>query len=374
MTIKYHAVAAGTTPRSMCLTARDHYEWEQYLPASRCVFGSPAFVDLSETLEGGESRLFVTRHESGAIAYPFYLRTLPEGRFPVPGRPLYDTGTPPFTGPVLTGESSLELLSGFRSDFHSYCRQSGIISEFAHLHPWQSMEKCLVESDIHEDRQLVYVDTTLSEDELWSEHFAHACRKNLKRGQSEGVEVIEGRDRRDVQEFHRIYTLTMERRQAAERYLFPLEYFEEIQRRLPENSRFALAVHRGVVIAATLYMYDDETVYSYLGGADEGFQHLRPTNQVIFETIQWSRRTGRSRLLLGGGYKPDDGIFRFKSTFSKFRIPFRVYRTVHDPSLYEWACMHHGAPGHGSTQFFPAYRDPARLECESDLNGGREHD
>ncbi len=129
-----------------------------------------------------------------------------------------------------------------------------------------------------------------------------------------------------IREFSRIYTHTMARNDASGRYYFSPEYFEAFFETMPDNTCFMLAEHRGRVIAGTLYLHDDTDVYSYLGGADQEFQQIRPTNAVVHETIQWAQGAGKQRLILGGGYHSDDGIFRYKSSFSPLRARFHVYR------------------------------------------------
>jgi hypothetical protein len=161
----------------------------------------------------------------------------------------------------------------------------------------------------------------------------------------------------------------MERRAATPRYGFPVSYFMAFFRQMQDNATFLLARHGDRVIAGTLYLHDDTDVYSYLGGADQAFQHLRPTNVVIDEAIRWARRHGKQRLILGGGYRPDDGIFRFKASFSPLRASFHVSRRIHMPDEYadlcrRW-CSYYGQDV-GSAGYFPAYRAlPAVTEHEA---------
>ena len=160
----------------------------------------------------------------------------------------------------------------------------------------------------------------------------------------------------------------MERNEALESYFFDEAYFQAIFEEMPAGARFALAEHDGRVIAATLYLHDSDDVYSYLGGADHEHQQLRPTNAVVHDTIRWAREQGKRRLILGGGYRPDDGIFRFKASFSPLRATLELARRVHLPDDSKrldaaWR-DHHGArrrPG----RFFPPtgarVERPARL-------------
>jgi lipid II:glycine glycyltransferase (peptidoglycan interpeptide bridge formation enzyme) len=257
------------------------------------------------------------------------------------------------------GKLTQQTVLRFRQAFSRYCRQEGIISEFAHLHPWHSCTALLMRDGIAFNREIVYVDLNASTRELWLTHLNHACKKNIKRSLNEKVEVFAATTADEIGEFYRIYTATMERNGAAPSYFFPLSYFIAFHATMPKNAQFMLAAYEGKIIAGTLYLYDRHDIYSYLGGADHEYQQVRPTNAVIYHTIRWGQWQTMSRLILGGGYEPDDGIFRFKATFSPLRANFFTYKRIHRRRSYTQLCeswaAQYGETIDGST-FFPAYR------------------
>jgi lipid II:glycine glycyltransferase (peptidoglycan interpeptide bridge formation enzyme) len=257
------------------------------------------------------------------------------------------------------GEIPETFAADFVRRFEAYCQRQSIVAEFGHLHPWNCRIDCLHVENVVPEREIVYVDLTLTEEQLWHDSFSYACRKNIRRAQNEQVRVFLATQAGDVREFHRIYLQTMQRNQALDKYYFPLDYFLAFFEQMPDRARFALAEQRGQIIAATLYLHDDQDVYSYLGGADQTFQQSRPTNAVVFDTIQWARRSGKRRLILGGGYTPDDGIFRFKSNFSPLRGRFKVYRHIHLPDRFAELCTawakHYNCPI-PAAGYFPIYR------------------
>jgi lipid II:glycine glycyltransferase (peptidoglycan interpeptide bridge formation enzyme) len=208
------------------------------------------------------------------------------------------------------------------------------------------------------DREIVYIDLTLNDSQLWEKSFTHACRKNIKRSRNENIRTVEAVNVGDIKEFHRVYTQTMDRNLASDKYYYPLEYFVAFFEQMPNNARFVLAIKQDQVIAGTLYLHDDTDVYSYLGGADQLFQQARPTNAVVYDTIAWARQSGKKRIILGGGYKPDDGIFRFKASFSPLRAQFRIYKRIHLSQTYDNLCKtwveYYNLPIEGT--YFPAYR------------------
>ena len=211
---------------------------------------------------------------------------------------------------------------------------------------------------------------TLDPERLWRESYSKACRKNVNRAEREGVTVRAARDADDIAEFHRIYIQTMERNEALDSYFFDLAHFEAIFEELPAGARFALAEHDGRVVAATLYLHDADDVYSYLGGADHDFQQLRPTNAVVHDTIAWARAEGKRRLILGGGYRPDDGIFRFKASFSPLRATLELARRVHLPDDYEAlvaAWRAHNPAGGRRRRVLPALPGDAGVSDQQDF-------
>lgn len=340
------------------LTTADADAWNAALPPSRSAFGSLGFARAQERAGQGEHRLLVAELDGARLAYPLALRPLAKLPFTAElGAGRWDSASPPFTGPLAVGDLPDARLDALRSEVARTLAAEGVVAEFAHLHPWNAVPVLL--GGASPDREVVWVDLTTDPDRLWRESYSNACRKNVKRAEREGVTVREARDEADIVEFHRIYTATMERNAALDAYFLDRDYFQAIFAEMRGAGRFALAEHDGRVIAATLYLHDSEDAYSYLGGADHSRQQLRPTNAVVHETIRWAREQGKRRLILGGGYRPGDGIFRFKASFSPLRATLELSRRVHLPDDYEalvaaWRA-HHG-DGVEDTGFFPLYR------------------
>jgi hypothetical protein len=343
------------------LTTKEAELWNRLLPSSRSVFGSHGYARISERFRGRTARLYVTEAMDASICYPMFFRSLSDLAFRAEVEGQWDTTTPEFTGPMMFGDdpSLAEAFPVFRD---KALRRQLVVAEFAHLNPWR-WSAALLPEGIEYNREIVWVDTTMTAEELWTTHLAHSCRKNINTARAKGVTIFEGTTDEHLLAFHQIYEATMKRSNALPSYHFPLEFFRAFRDELPENSRFMMAEWSGHIVAATLYLHDGEDVFSFLGGADLEFQHIRPTNLVIWETILWAHQAGKKRLVLGGGYKPDDGIFRFKSTFSRLRKPFYVYKKVHlerDYDLLEDHGRKHLAMNGEPITFFPSYRHAGR--------------
>jgi serine/alanine adding enzyme len=345
------------------LTVDEEAAWQAAVPAYSSVFGSLVYARIVQAQTGAAARLFLWEQGGVQVAYPLFLRPVADLPFAPPAAAaLWDTTTPEFTGPRAPAGADAGALAGFRAGFAAWCRAEGIVAEFAHLYPWQEPGGLLDAAAVEFNREIVYFDLTVPDAQLRRAHFSHACRKNLNRAQQEGVETFAAATPEHLAAFHRIYTLTMERTGAHARYYFPLAYFQALFEQLGERALFLLAQVGGQIVAGTLYLNDATDMYSYLGGADHRFAQARPTNAVVYAAICWGRAMGRQRLVLGGGYQPDDGIFRFKAGFSPLRARFHIYKQIHQPAVYNalcaaWAAYYHQTPEPAGP--FPAYRATA---------------
>jgi serine/alanine adding enzyme len=336
--------------------------WRSFLPARQSAFGSLEFASIVERHRGEVARLilFRSRDEHVLVVYPLFLRAISELPFGacLPSE-AWDAASPEYTGPMALEPITEATGQVFRRLLDQYCQASRIVTEFAHLHPWRASSGTCRHENVHLDREIVYVDLVQSEEDLWQESLTRACRKNINRARSENVRMFAAEKPDHICQFHRVYVHTMDRNRAHARYYYPLQFFMDFFERMSDNARFALAEHDGKIVAGTLFLHDDHDVYSYLGGADQAYQSVRPTNALVYDTICWARDQGKTRLILGGGYEHNDGIFRFKASFSPLRAGFNVCRQIHMPDQYdtlcaEWAAHHEASPEH--SDFFPQYR------------------
>jgi hypothetical protein len=338
-------------------TIDDAELWNHYLPSVRSVFGSLGYARICNAFRNVSPRLYVAKMGAATICYPILLRPLSELAFATGSKGKWDSTTPDYTGPMMFGEEP-ELSRSFPLLRDRLFLGEGVVTEFAHLHPWCDTSIPATQERVY-NREIIWVDTSLDPEILWSTHFSHACRKNINAAQRNGVRIFYGVSDEHIREFYRIYKGTMERNNASAAYYFGFEFFKTFRDELSSHCTFAMAEYRDRVVAATLYLHDDNDVFSFLGGADAEFQQVRPTNMVVWETIRWAHNAGKKRLILGGGYRPDDGIFRFKATFSRLHQPFHIYKRIHLEQEYkvlEQRYHEHNGTSCEPIEYFPSYR------------------
>jgi len=314
-------------------------KWKKLISHEKCIMASWEYCKIIQDRTGNTAQLFVVECDDTVVVYPILLREIKENELgKYKGQKYWDINTPEYTGPICIneGERHQELGLMFQNMFHDYCMKIGVIAEFAHLNPWHHDRNSLDDKYIETDREIVYIDLTWGEQGLWGRSLTSDTRRQLKQAINAGVKVKRAETETDVLEFHRLYSSTMARRNALKKYYFPEEYFLAFYNTMSNAAAFIIAEYQNKVVAGGLYLQDAKDVYWHLSVMDMEYSHVRPMNACHYEAILWAIRSGKQRLLCGGGYQPDDGVFKFKAGFSPLRVPFKVYKKIHDIEKYEY--------------------------------------
>ncbi|MEH0841656.1 GNAT family N-acetyltransferase [Micromonospora sp. CPCC 205711] len=329
--------------------------------ALRDVFAHPAYVRLCAG-EQDEPLAAYAETASGFILYPFVLRPVTAPHLVGSGPPICDIISPyGYGGAFHTGADEVEAKE-FWSAFDGFCRLRNVVSEFTRL---MLLEDRRLPYPGRTEQKLVNVvrDLQTPQDEIWRE-FDHKVRKNVNKASRLGVRIEIDETGARLDDFLRIYEGTMDRRQARTNYYFPRTFFETILHELAGHFAFFHALHEERVVSTELVLVSADTLYSYLGGTERSAFDLRPNDLLKFEVMRWGQEHGKARFVLGGGYAPDDGIFRYKRAFAPDGlIPYSVGTRVFDGPTFARLLDAHQAEGrrrlagwHPDPGFFPGYR------------------
>jgi hypothetical protein len=202
----------------------------------------------------------------------------------------------------------------------------------------------------------VVVDLRPSAEDRWR-RYEHKVRKNVNKARRNGLATTVSGELGDPVEFAEVYGGTMDRRSASAFYRFDADFFRRLTGALPGS--FWVADTRdpdGLLVSTELVLTGDRHCYSFLGGTRREAFPMSPNDLLKHDVIEHAADAGLSAYVLGGGYAPGDGIFRYKRAFDPTGVvPFVGVQVVADRARYELACD--GADADSS--FFPLYRAPA---------------
>lgn len=155
--------------------------------------------------------------------------------------------------------------------------------------------------------------------------FKSPVRCAIRKAERAGVRIQFSTSLESMRDFYRLHCL------ARSRYGMPCQpfrFFENIARfMLSEDCGFiATALYEGLPIAAAVFFQDGPEAFFKFGASDYAFQHLRPNNLVIWESIKRCLSASLTRLNLGRTSLKQHGLRRFKLGFGAIEEPIDYVR------------------------------------------------
>jgi hypothetical protein len=292
------------------------------------VYYSRGFVEASAPLAGGEP---VFLHGEGGL-FPVLLRSDP-----------VDAVTPYGYGGPVGGAA------GFAAAYDAWCRERGVLSTFAVLHP-------LLPVDTGGFRVTPLGGTVAwaLEGDLEAGMHAHH-RRLVRRARAAGLQASAMPAPADLDAFVAVYEATMRRAGAAPFYFFGAAYWAALVRDVP-LVRIDVAGEDGLA-ASVLGMGRPPLLHYHLGGSTEAGRRSGASQLALLALAAWGREHGFATLHLGGGVGGRvDSLLEYKRRFApEGLVPSAIGKAVHDEAAYLRAA---GADAIAWDAFFPAYREP----------------
>ncbi|WML47805.1 GNAT family N-acetyltransferase [Neobacillus sp. PS3-34] len=309
--------------------------------------------------ENENGKLFAAYFEDSEtkIFYPFIRREIPHVNDTI-----FDIVTPyGYGGPIIYGKS--QVIIKFYEVFSKYCKLNKIITETIRLHPlYENYLLCKNIMDLEYIRQTTAVDLTPSLDQIRM-NYTSVNKRNIKKARKHNLTcVIAEKTNENIQTFIDLYKETMDRNKASSYYYFNNSYFFEQVNDTDICRTFLLfAKMNNEIIAGVLVFVGQEYSHYHLGASKTKFLELRPNNILFDFMIEFCRSKGSKILHLGGGYKENDGLFKFKTSFTNNNnYKYFIGKKVHDTHQYQQIIEKLSEEYLMNENFFPMYRGKLR--------------
>lgn len=312
---------------------------------------------LYEKIENGKAEIFEFENEDGKITNQFLIREIPEK---VNGKTYYDIVTPyGYGGPIinyLKGNKE-NLLKEFEKNFKKYAEERNIVSEFVRFHPIK--ENAIDMKPIYNStymRKTLGTNLEKFENPVQSE-FSKSCRKTIRQALKQEITYKVTEKPENLEEFKKIYYLTMDRKNATDYYYFGDEYFENIKKYYKNNIILVEAIFKEKTIASGLYFIYNGIIHVHLSGTNTKYLHLSPAYILKYGTAIWGKEHGYKLIHYGGGLSnsEEDSLYLFKRKFAQNTdFDFYIGKKVWNKEIYDKLCKQKNIIDDGG--FFPAYR------------------
>ena len=170
-------------------------------------------------------------------------------------------------------------------------------------------------------------------EELWK-RIAHNKRRNIKKAQSQGVNVICSESCDDLASFYEMHVLAGKRAGFAPH---PFNYFSSFLKVFGSSGRAKvfLALYEGRPVAGVFVVFHGDTAYALGAGSREEVWQVRPNDVLHWKAMEWACNNGFSYYHMGYVSEPPPtegsegwGLWRWKREWNGILERVFVYHKV----------------------------------------------
>jgi CelD/BcsL family acetyltransferase involved in cellulose biosynthesis len=160
-----------------------------------------------------------------------------------------------------------------------------------------------------------------------------SARRSIQKSERSGLELAVRRDPAAVREFYHLHSHTRRRHGLPPQ---PFGFFEAIGRHViePGLGDIVLAHRGGTPVAGAVFFHSGGRAIYKFGASDTAFWELRPNHLVMWAAIRHLAANGCRSLHFGRTSAGDDGLNRFKQSWSAACSSLDYFR--HDPVRSAW--------------------------------------
>ena len=305
--------------------------------------------------DGKAALIYYTNHSTKAINVvmfrdiaddPFFSRHLERNK-------CFDIVTPYGYGGFLIEGDDTDTLE---REYKEFAASRGIVSEFVRFHSmldnYQKVESIYDEIFLG---NTVYINTS-DRCTIWN-NLTSKNRNVIRKAQKSGLKVYWGRDENLIPKFMEIYNATMKKDNATDYYFFDKPFYETILHDLKHNAMWFYSVLNGEIASIAIFLFGNGKMHYHLSAIRKEYQHLAPSNLMIYEAALWASHNGYKTLHLGGGVGcKEDSLYKFKKAFNRGEDrSFYIGKKIFDQDTYQQLVDLKGdlIENH---RFFPEYR------------------
>jgi hypothetical protein len=163
-------------------------------------------------------------------------------------------------------------------------------------------------------------------------------------------------DKKDISIFKDLYYENMNRVGADTYYFFEEAYFLKLadSKEFTSEVIYVTLEETKEIISGGIFIKSNNVVHYHLSGTKTKYLPLNPLRLILDEARLENSMSKKHRYFnLGGGLKNmDDGLFHFKSSFSKTTKSFKIWKYIANEEIYNALVEMKET----NSEFFPSYR------------------
>lgn len=306
--------------------------------AEKDIYFKPEFYDLYQKNNEGEPNCFVFEKGAKAAIYPFLINTVNDLGYDLDNKYFDIQGAYGYNG-IITNSYDTAFIEAFYVAFNEFCSKNNIIAEFTRFHPM--LENSRFSSGnmkVLLDRETVLLDLDQSYVTIWEKEYSSNNRNMIRKAQKNGYTsiCIQFPSVSQIDEFIDIYCRTMIVAAADAYFFFSRDFFYNMFKYLKDYTYLINILNRENEVVCTSIFFKYGSYFHYHLSGRTAVADNTVNNYLLDEAVKFAQEKGAKKFHFGGGRSnaPDDSLLKFKSNFSKKRLPFFIGKKVHHTEVY----------------------------------------
>ncbi|MEQ9064809.1 MAG: GNAT family N-acetyltransferase [Vicingaceae bacterium] len=311
------------------LETSDKITWTDFLYKIQFhdIYYTPEYLRICELNNEGKGKCIIFQEEEKVVVYPFLLNQLDNSYSDIQSAYGY--------GGLLTNSHCQDFINSFIDAFNFWCESNHVIAEFVRFHPILNNAEILKDKmDVEFNRETVYLELDLDLDRIWL-NFSSKCRNSIRKAINNGFSVERMRPTNEnILSFYSLYTETMKVLNAHQYYFFSASYFRNLFFSLKGKIKLYGIYEKDELISAAIFLYSGKIVNYHLSARKASRNLAGLTNLILYTAIMEAKKDDYAIFHLGGGNRNNDGLHKFKLSFSKLTGRFFIGKKVHNENKY----------------------------------------
>lgn len=278
-------------------------------------------------------------------------------------RPIFDTEffdlniVHGYLGPASNLGSEPYDASTFREMFQDLLLKNNIVSAFSKLNPYIDHQEDILDKlgTIEHVGELLYIDLT-TDATLQRQTYRKSVKNDVNKLRRVFTTKL-AETEEELAAFKKIYSDTMARVEADERFILGDAYFDMVtsSKNFDTKVILVLSIETGEIVAGSLSTITNGIIQGELMGTKDEFLYMSPAKLLYDEIRLIGNELNLKYLNYGGGAGGREGsLYMMKSGFTKSHIPFKVWKYIANPEVYENLAS--AKKVDEGKNFFPLYR------------------
>jgi len=307
------------------------------------IYYTPEYYRLFEENSYGKARCLIYKKHDNIAIYPHLINSVNDLGYNL-DREYYDIqGAYGYNG-ILYSSFSNEFSKEFSQSILDYCNENNIVAEFTRFNPILNNHIFSKYLSVIKTNKNIIVNLNNTEEDIWSNLYDRSVRKNVRKANRSGLSIkifsCSQITNSWIKEFKRIYFDTLRRNRANYYYYFSDKYFEDLILGINNSGLFFFTLKGNKPISCELITYKNNNAYSFLGGTLSKYFPYRPNDFLKHKIILYLKSIGVKYFCLGGGETVDDGIYKYKKSFSiNGGVNFYIGKKIYNKEIYGYLCQ-----------------------------------